>query len=346
MLRDASHQQVIQKFSFIKSLNLAKRKSPNSKPVGKLNSEQTFSFQQQTSAARVLATKKEAQASAIVATSDTTSTINPNWYQPEADAYGLSLAEIINSVSDTSGDRGAWAEPNRKLSHHRSYLGKVLFALACSYGLFVCWWLFGHQGNGLLTMLTGGKQVVLSKSDVRFIDYMERSLDKMDRQLEAKKNSAQDRVVYVPVYTPNPVATQLPQVASNNIPVTTSLNSSLPSAPQPEAAPQTLNIPAPPPLPAPTPMVDHSRQDNAIGRSPRSAIATFSKPAIKHTLSGILELGANQSAALVKVQGETRRVWVGEEINTSGWILESIENQRAKISYQGQVRSIAVGETF
>ncbi len=333
MLRDASHQQVIQKFSFIKSLNLSSRKSQNSKPaLGKLNSDQAFSFQQQTSSAQVLATKKEPEASAIVATSDTASTINANWYQPEANAYGLSLAEIINSVSDTSSDRN--------LSHHRRYLGKVLFALACSYGLFVGWWLFGHQGNSLFTMLTGGKQVVLSKSDVQFIDYMERSLDKMDRQLEAKKNSAQDRVVYVPVYTPNPVATQLPQVASNNTPLTTAPNISLP------AAPQALKIPAPPPLPAPTPMVDNSRQDNAIERSPRSAIATFSKPAIKHTLSGILELGANQSAALVKVQGETRRVWVGEEINTSGWILESVENQRAKISYEGQVRSIAVGETF
>ncbi|HEY9769724.1 MAG TPA: hypothetical protein V6C71_14705 [Coleofasciculaceae cyanobacterium] len=341
MLRDASHKQVIQKFSFIKSLNLSQRKSQNSKPaLGKLNSDQAFSFQQQTSAAQILASKKEAQASAIVTTSDTASTINANWYQPEADAYGLSLAEIINSVSDTSSARGAWA------AHHRSYLGKVLFALACSYGLFVCWWLFGHQGNRMFTMLTGGKQVVLSKSDAQFIDYMERSLDKMDRQLEAEKNSTQNRVVYVPVYTPNPVTTQLPQVASNNIPLTTSANSSLPAAPQSEAAPQALKIPAPPPLPAPTPMVDNFRQENAIERSPRSAIATFSKPAIKHTLSGILELGANQSAALVKVQGETRRVWVGEEINTSGWILESIENQRAKISYQGQVRSIAVGETF
>lgn len=333
MLRDASHQQVIQKFSFIKSLNLSQRKSQNSKAaLGKLNSDRAFSFQQQTSAAQVLATKKEPKASAIVATSDTASTINANWYQPEANAYGLSLAEIINSVSDTSSDSN--------LSHHRSYfgLGQVLFALACSYGLFVCWWIFGHQGNSLLTRLSGGKQVVLSKSDVQFIDYMERSLNKMNRQLEAKQNSTQDRVVYVPVYTPNPVTTQLPQVASNNIPLTTSPSSSLSTAPQPEAVSQALKIPAPPPLPAPTPMVDNSRQDKAL--------ATYSQPTIQHTLSGILELGADRSAALIKVQGETRRVWVGEEIDSSGWILESVENQRAKISYQGQVRSIAVGETF
>lgn len=57
------------------------------------------------------------------------------------------------------------------------------------------------------------------------------------------------------------------------------------------------------------------------------------------------QLGGDRSAALIKVQGQTRRVWAGEEIN-DGWILESIANQQANISYQGEVRSISVGETF
>ncbi|MGF1591010.1 MAG: hypothetical protein ACFCU7_17540 [Pleurocapsa sp.] len=340
MLRDASHQQVIHKFSFIKSLNLSQGKSKNSQPdLNKLNTERTCSFQQQkTSSAQVLATNKEAKASvkAIVATADQASTIDANWYQLDADAYSLSLAEIINSASDNKSDRQAWAAPNRNLSHHRRYLGKVLFALACSYSLFVGWWLFGDQVNRMLVMLTGGKQVIVSKSDVQFIDYMRRSLDQLDRQLEAK-NLAPDQVVYIPVYTPNAATIQFPQVAGNNIPLTT-LPSSTPASIPPPETPPVLKIPTPPPLPAPTPMVDSSGQEKAI--------ATSNKPAIKHTLSGILELGANKSAALIKVQGETRRVWVGEKVNTSGWILESVENQRAKISYQGQVRFIAVGETF
>ncbi len=339
MLRDDSHQPVIQKFSFIKSLNLSQGKSQNSKPdLGKLNTERAFSFQRQTtSSAQVLATKKEAKASAIVTTSNTASTIDANWYQLDTDAYSLSLAEIINSAADNPLDR------NLPQHQHRSYLGKVLFALACSYSLFVCWWLFGHQVNRMFIIFTGGKQVVVSKSNVQFIDYMKRSLDQIDRQLEAN-NLEPDQVVYIPVYTPNPATTPFPQVASN-IPPTTSNSSSPPSLPQPKA-PQPLEIPTPPPLPAPTPIMDNSGQSKAIGRSLRSEIAISNKPAIKHTLSGILELGANKSAALVKVQGETRRVWVGEKITNSGWILESVENQRAKISYQGQVRSIAVGETF
>ncbi|MEN9870331.1 MAG: hypothetical protein RLZZ171_1319, partial [Cyanobacteriota bacterium] len=102
-----------------------------------------------------------------------------------------------------------------------------------------------------------------------------------------------------------------------------------------------LAIPAPPPLPAPTPITDHA--DNS---APSNQVAIAPKPNINHTLMGVLELGGDRSAALVKVQGQTRRVWLGEEINNDGWILESIANQQANISYQGEVRSISVGETF
>ncbi|MGB5714942.1 MAG: hypothetical protein WBM44_28985 [Waterburya sp.] len=337
MLRDASHQQVIQKFSFIESLNLSRKVSQNTQPnLDKVNSDQTFTFQQQSkSSDQALAVKTEdteTEASAIVATSNTSSTISDNWYETDSTAYGLSLAEIVNSASGNSIDHN--------LSKKHNYLGKVLFALASSYCLFVLWWLLGHQGNRLLIMLTGGKQIVLSNSDIQFIDYMERSLDKIDRQLEAKQEASDnDDVVYVPVYTPAPATAQVPQIASNNLPLTTLPSSNAPALPSPEPAPlQSLQIPAPPPLPAPTNLSNNTEQNNQI--------ATANKPTIKHTLIGTLELGEGSSAALVKIQGKTRRVWLGEEINTDGWILESVGNQRAKISYQGQVRSIAVGETF
>ncbi|MBE9046341.1 hypothetical protein IQ255_18345, partial [Pleurocapsales cyanobacterium LEGE 10410] len=94
------------------------------------------------------------------------------------------------------------------------------------------------------------------------------------------------------------------------------------------------------PLPAPTPSAASSSQSS-------NAIATGSaEPTIKHTLMGVLELEAGKSAALIKVKGKTKRVWLGEKINSSGWILESVTNQTATISNQGQVRSIEVGETF
>ena len=302
MTRDTSHQQEIQKFSFIESLNLSQLTNSNAKPNGKnFPGDRRINFQQ--------------SPSSIVSTSDTAAAIDSSRYSPP-DTERLSLDDLIDSASAT-------AEPNKPPK--RNYLGKLLFALSCSYSLFVLWWFFGHQLSRIPLVLTGGKQVVLSQSEVQFIDYMERSLDKLDRQLDAKKDSTEDEVVFVPVYTPT-LKPQLPEVVSPSKPI------ALPEPPSFEA----LKIPAPPPLPEPS----------LIGNSVVQQEATKpSKPAITHTLIGILELSESKSAALVKVAGKTKRVELGEKIS-DGWILESVSDRQATVNNGGQVRSVSVGETF
>ena len=297
-------QQVIPQFSFIESLD--SQKSRNSSPDLKEDrgGRASSSLQQQNGD----------RASAIVAAEDKTSTINANSYQSDSNADRSNVADS-NSTSGTT-----------ETKPEAGYLGKILFALACSYCLFVLWWLFGHQGIRVLTMLTGGKQVVMSESEVQFIDYMERSLNKIEGQIAAKATES-DNVVYVPVYTPTPATPQIPPALPNNTPVV-----------QPEPTPSpSLKIPAPPPLPTPASLADNPGNENEI--------VTAIEPAISRSLIGVLELGGDKSAALVKVEGKTRRVWLGEEIS-DGWILESVANQKANISYQGQVRSVSVGETF
>lgn len=300
-------QQVIHKFSFIESLDFSQNKSRNASPDLKEDrGDRVSSSPQQQNGDR---------ASAIIAADHKTSTINANWDRSNSDAYRSNVANS-NSTSGSSTE----------IDPAKGYLGKILFALACSYCLFVLWWLFGHQGIRMLTMFTGGRQVVLSESEVQFIDYMERSLNKIEGQIAAKETESDD-VVYVPVYTPT-ATPQIPPALPNNIPVV-----------QPEPIPSaTLKIPAPPPLPTPTPLADNPGNE-------RNEIVTAIEPAISRSLIGVLELGGDKSAALVKVKGKTRRVWLGEEIS-DGWILESIGNQKANISYQGQVRSVSVGETF
>ena len=315
MLRDASQKQVIHKFSFIDSLDIEKLKAQAAKtPAVDASSPEL-----------VTANANSEQASAIVSTTETASTIDTNWYQLDSDNYSLSLAEIVKY--------SAAANVAQERRQERNYIGKILFALATGYCLFVLWWLFGDRGSRVLTAWLGGKQLVLSKSDVEFIDYAERSLSTIERDIaDSKEKSGEgDRVVYVPVYTP-PAPSPAPSAA--NLPLTAlPHNTASIPAPAAQSIPEPLKIPAPPPLPEATP----------IEKEPEVAVA---KPVSESTLIGILELAENKSAALIKVEGKTRRIWLGERVNNDGWILESVGDQTANISYQGQVRSISVGETF
>ena len=316
MLGDPSNQPAIEKFSFI-DLNLPE----------KSNRQETVTPSQNKSA------QKSVRASALAVASNTASSIDTSWYNLDTAAYNLDIAEIISHSNVNN---------SRQVPAPRYYLGKILFALACSYCLFVLWWLFGHQGSRIVTILTGGKQIILPRSELEFIDYMERSLDNIDRQLEADKSDFQDDVVYVPVQTPISAA---PYSTSTNIlpalpslPNSTSTHAETKAVKSEPTSSQVRKIPAPPPLPVPNPLVD-----TASSPETQAALSNI-KPV--HTLTGILELGENRSAVLVKVKGKTRRVWLGEEINNSGWILDSIGNQNATISNEGEVRSITIGETF
>ncbi|MEL6496326.1 MAG: hypothetical protein AAFQ41_14570 [Cyanobacteria bacterium J06623_7] len=326
MLRDASHRHTIQKFSFIESLNLSRTQKHKPKDSVELNTDLAFRFQQRKTEAKSLVTQTKSNttpAGALV-TTDNTATIDANWYRATND-YSLSLAEILYATTDNSAE----LYPNYRQSAPKHSWGKILFALACSYCLFVLWWMFGAQSGNWWVNLMGGKSIVLSKSDVEFIDYLERSLDKIEHDLAARKAS-HDEVVYVPVYTPSPASPQIANNSASSGGWSNTRSSASASRPAP------LPIPAPPPLPAPT----------RVPQTPVINTAIASQPKISHALIGVLELGEGRSAALVKVQGKTKRVWIGEEIHADGWILESVGNQRANISYQGRVRSISVGETF
>jgi hypothetical protein len=353
MLRDASHQQVIEKFSFIHSLALSDKPDEAQMLESKDIDTNRIVNQKQHSTAQTPQSLQDSSGffpvetatanSSAVALPAETSTIDTLWYQlePNSDSYNLNLSEIVRFAdSKSQADSYSPQKPN--------YLGKILFALSCSYFIFAGWWLFGHQSSKILTMLTGGQQISISKSDADFIDYMERSLSTIDRQAQANQNTGKDdEIVYVPVYTKTTAIPAVPQTA-NSLPTIPLADNNSSPIPQPQSTPAPLpvtQIPAPPPLPAPTPLADTPSLRETPQEAPAIAASAIANPVINHTLIGILELG-DKSAALFKVQNITERIWLKEEIGDSGWILESITNQKAEISYQGKVRSVAVGETF
>ena len=336
MLRDASHQQVIEKFSFIYTLTLSGAVDSTQQTVTEELSIDRYQFLERspsltnTPAKLKQKDKIAPNSSSLVTSSAIASALNSQGDQTNSTS---NLSDIIKFSAADAGNNLPQNKPH--------YLGKILFALSCGYLIFVLAWLFGNQSGKIFAMVRGKQQISISKSDAEFIDYIERSLSTIDRKAQTSKTrennaKSESQVVYVPVYTPANPTPAPPQLSASTI--SKPVNSSpIPPPPPPSVA----NIPAPPPLTAPKSMPQ--------APSPQSAepviATTVTKPAIKHTLIGILELG-DKSAALFKVKGTTKRIWLGEEIDDSGWILESIDNQTVKISYQGEMRSLSVGETF
>lgn len=357
MPRDASQRQVIDKFSFVYTLTLVEALTSD-QPSRELNSSQKDDFDltdewlvdrdEISSVSQKITAKQsenkleaakvnESQAascnsnSALANTSaGNTATINSQWYQiePISNTSGLNFGEIVkfseseSNVSDLNSDRDS----------SYSYLGKILFVFACSYLVFVVCWLNRDRTGMFFAWLAGQRQISISKSDAQFIDYLERSLANIDRQVQAQTKDSEDKVVFVPVHTP--------KVAPEPAPINGYTYIPQPIVPPPLPEPIT-QIPAPPPLAEPQPSITSTVDESVASAAPE----VIPQPQVNHTLVGILDLG-EQSAALFKVEGTTQRIFLGEEINNSGWILNSITSQTAKISNQEQVRSLSVGETF
>ncbi|AHB87461.1 hypothetical protein NK55_00355 [Thermosynechococcus sp. NK55a] len=151
-----------------------------------------------------------------------------------------------------------------------------------------------------------------SPADMAFAEYLQTSLQLLSQQVATP--------------TPSP-----PAIASNSMPSPTASAPTVEriyvpvyQAPSPPAVPlpnlPTVTAPAPAPSPPPP-----------------------APP--QHTLVGILELG-DRSVALFQSNGQTLRLSVGDTIGNDGWQLVQIQNQRAVLRRQGEVRSLTVGQSF
>ena len=101
------------------------------------------------------------------------------------------------------------------------------------------------------------------------------------------------------------------------------------------------------------PQIPKIKEAATIAPSPQVSPAPVEKkeqkvasvPASSHLLEGLLELG-EESAAIFKINGVSRRVQKGESIGGSGWKLVDVANGEAIIRRNGEVRSIFAGQKF
>lgn len=227
--------------------------------------------------------------------------------------------------------------PDRQ-SGDRLLLGAALLSIFATAALWFALQGRWQQGTAPVADAPLTTEQLQAQDDRNFLNYMEDSLAQIDRQAEENSRmaggSSTSDLPPVAVAGNNSSSSQAPNVIERvYIPIyqPPQLLAPPPAAPAPApTAPPT--VAAAPAAPAPAPATSDADAPN---------IATSAT----HVLVGLLELG-DRSAALFEIDGSTQRIYVGENIGSSGWTLVSVANQEAIVRRNGEVRSIYVGQQF
>ncbi|MFW6316407.1 MAG: hypothetical protein ACOC1Z_04810 [Cyanobacteriota bacterium] len=245
------------------------------------------------------------------------------------------------------------------------HLDKIIFTSSCSLLVWVLFLLQKEEQFLRLNLNQLRPSITLSETDtpesldnsVEFINYMERALAQIDRE-QALKAKAQD---LTPAVTPS---VEIPPVSTKPSPEPKS-EEQTPSSPPPETnqGGQETDISSLPALPPPppsqstpteteTPAAEDAQTDppptedsSPLEVNPPTEETESPPPSRDQTLVGLLELGEH-SAALLKVEGVTQRIMIGETVPDSNWTLAEISNNKARFENGGQEKSMYVGESL
>jgi hypothetical protein len=238
----------------------------------------------------------------------------------------LEQAETKEELSDLAELMAEVEEAPQNRSYDKLLLSLVVVALVAVGG---AWFYFRNRLTPAVTVVPPSATQIQSQKDQEFLDYVSRSLDRLERDAKAQRQAATIAAA-APSPSPSP-STVLERVY---IPIYQSPVAASPALP---AVPQTLPqaLPQIPQIGSPT--------------APQVTTAPATTPnitsAATRVLIGVLELG-DRSAALFEIDGAPQRIQIGESIGGSGWTLVSIKNQEAIVRRNGEVRSIYVGQKF
>lgn len=251
---------------------------------------------------------------------------------------------------------------------------KMLIFVGCSSAVAAVMIMLGSQGviGRVLATLRADSTtpvalVPANPNDVKFADYMGKTLDSID----TKVKSTQPGANVLPLNLSIPGTSMLPTVkVPSNASKTTSGVASGPSiviGGMPGNVGGAANVPS-------NAMMNPVQNDlnqavsklsglvdrlsGGVNRSPAVApiaampgtsaaarapqVAPVSQTPAR-TLKAVMELGS-QSAILFEMNGVSQRYEKGENIGTSGWVVVKIENGSAIVRRNGEVRTLSVGQ--
>lgn len=255
-------------------------------------------------------------------------------------------------------------ENNSNQARQESYglFEKMLIFVGCSSAMaaMVIW--LGSQGTigRMATAIRGTSNVQIAvvppnPSDVKFSEYMGKSLESIDSKSKEMPNLAALPVLSSVVIPTVKVDNSTPQIIVGGSGV-----SRLKPVPTIGRTIPTVNVPA---SNVPTPaMSSQSNLEQTVAKlsglvdrmtgvtnrpvaavAPFRAVAPAAVPQSEYILSGVLGNG-DKSAAMFKINGVGRNYDKGEKIGNSGWVFIRVDNGNAVVRRNGEVRTLSAGQ--
>ena len=271
--------------------------------------------------------------------------LSPQWQsQPESDAHSLP-------------DLGELASP-QPLAPRSSGFTRFLMITGCTSAVaaLAVWLVTSGMASRFVTALTQPSETVAPSTiaqsppvdtNAQFSDYVQRSLEAIDRKSTTGKSEGLPSAPYNSGLPTVPVPANQPPLRS--------------SVTLPKASPLVITVPQ-----APTPIDPSRRELNQILVRLSSVLErlspTANRPAVQspaasvpqvnaapigpqRTLVGVLEgSDPSRSAGLFEMNGITQRYYVGESIGSSGWSLVEVSKQYVTVRRNGEVRTISAGQ--
>lgn len=357
MTQDTNLSQETEQFSFIRTITVEPDRKNNLALSKAQSGQQNYHKSDRKSKfSSVLSTRNNTSNSSSLSIDPTINspiTISNSWYSWDTWHHSNNnLTTVI--VLPESATKKQFSKPD-----FNYYLDRIFLIFAGGYLCLIFWWLCLAKNAMFPLTFLGKNEENITQADADFLDYMKRSLEIIDNKVSKTKILSEKKtaeVGYVPVYTPSSnqkINSSLPSSQSNTL---QSKDVSLPLLPPPPPLnqlainPPISAIPIKPPAPPVESVPIKTTPAKTVKSTPQTVVnseiaATSIKPNLNHVLVGVMELNEN-SAALFKINGVTQKIWLGDRIESTGWVLESVANQKATISREGKSLTINVGENF
>ncbi|NEQ45338.1 MAG: hypothetical protein F6K00_18100 [Leptolyngbya sp. SIOISBB] len=223
---------------------------------------------------------------------------------------------------------------------NRALLGAAGLMVLATLGV----WLQQRQSAEIMVTAPAATPVEapVAATNAEFLEYLRRSLEVIAQNATTAAPTTTTNVGEVAVALNGANGVGIPPVGTNVLP--SGVANGLPQVPGAVNVIERVYVPYPASqVTAGAP----SAVSSSVANNPSVSGVAGAPTATQNpqTLLGVLELG-DRSAALFEIGGVPQRVYIGERVGNSGWLLVSVANEEAVVRRNGEVRTLYIGQQF